>query len=402
MNKKSFFSGLAVGILIVLLVLTVRAGFMMGSASYSTAGGKVSENVKDKLDDLQGIVDRYYLNGDDLEEGQLEDGIYKGFMSALNDPYSVYYTEEETTELNQYMDGTYYGIGAILTQDIETNILMVSKCFEGSGAEESGLQPYDIILEVDGTDITGMDISSAVALIKGEKGTTVTLTVYRENQPDYLHITITRKEIEVPTVEYEVLEGNVGYIQLTEFEASSTNQFNKAYDALMEQNVDGLIVDLRDNPGGLLTVVCDILGHFVQKDGLIVYTEDKYGHREELYADTFKYCSKPLVVLVNGNSASASEIFAGAVQDHGSGTILGTTTYGKGIVQQVMGLADGTSVKVTISKYFTPNGQDINGKGITPDVEVEQDESVRYLSNIPHEQDVQLQAALEQIKSELE
>ncbi len=397
MNKKSFFSGIAVGILAVLLVLTVRTGIVAvrGSSNSST---KISENVEKKLGDLQRIVSRFYLNEADLEDGQLEDGIYKGFMSALNDPYSVYYTKEETADVNQNMKGTYYGIGAQLMQNAETNVLTVSKCFEGSGAAESGLQPYDIITEVDGTDITGMDISSAVALIKGDAGTKVTLTVYRESEPEPLHITITRREVEIPTVEYEVLEDNIGYILLTEFDETSVSQFNKAYSTLMDQNVDGLVVDLRNNPGGLLSVVRELLGHFVPDDGMIVYTEDKYGHKEKLYAKTSSLCSKPLVVLVNEYSASASEIFSGAVQDHGTGTILGTTTYGKGVMQQVIDLQDGTSVKVTVSKYFTPSGQDINGKGITPDVKVEQDEAVRYLSDVPYEQDTQLQAAVRQIK----
>ncbi len=397
MNKKSFFSGMAVGVLAVLLVLTVRTG-IVAVRGYSNSSAKISENVEKKLGDLQHIVSRYYLNEADLEDGQLEDGVYKGFISALNDPYSVYYTKEETADVNQNMKGTYYGIGAQLMQNAETNVLTVSKCFEGSGAAESGLQPYDIITEVDGTDITGMDISSAVALIKGEEGTKVTLTVYRESEPEPLHITITRREIEIPTVEYEVLKDNIGYILLTEFDETSVSQFNKAYSTLMDQNVDGLIVDLRNNPGGLLSVVRELLGHFVPDDGMIVYTEDKYGHKEKLYAETSSLCSKPLVVLVNEYSASASEIFAGAVQDHGTGTILGTTTYGKGVMQQVIDLQDGTSVKVTVSKYFTPAGQDINGKGITPDVKAEQDEAVRYLSDVPYEQDTQLQAAVRQIK----
>ena len=188
MNKKSFFSGMAVGVLAVLLVLTVRTG-IVAVRGYSNSSAKISENVEKKLGDLQSIVSRFYLNEADLEDGQLEDGIYKGFMSALNDPYSVYYTKEETADVNQNMKGTYYGIGAQLMQNAETNVLTVSKCFEGSGAAESGLQPYDIITEVDGTDITGMDISSAVALIKGDAGTKVTLTVYRESEPEPLHIT---------------------------------------------------------------------------------------------------------------------------------------------------------------------------------------------------------------------
>lgn len=403
MNKKSFFLGALLGLLVTSFIAIIGVGvFVISDIDYDSGSGNISDQVEEKLDKLNGLVDRFYLNDEEVDEQQLIDGVYKGFIAALEDPYSVYYNEEETRQLNEYMTGTYYGIGAVLTQDLTTNTLTVTECFEGSGAQESGLLPHDIIIEVDGTDITGMDISSAVALIKGEKGTEVTLTVVREGEEDYLYITITRKEIEIPTVEYEILEGNIGYIELTEFEESSVNQFNDAYDELMDKDVEGLIIDLRNNPGGLLAAVCELCNHFVPKDGMIVYTEDKYGNREEINASTFKYCTVPLVVLVNESSASASEIFAGAVQSHGTGTIVGTTTYGKGVVQQVIDLQDDTSVKITVSKYFTPSGQDINGKGITPDIEVELSEEAKYLYDIPYDQDAQLQAAVEHITEEAE
>lgn len=404
MNKKSFFLGAFTGLIITALIAVICVWTYLSNGGSLMLTDKSSEdfyeNVDTKLETIDGLINRFYLYEDEIDEDKLLDGMMYGYMSALEDPYTVYYSEEETNQLNEYMSGTYYGIGAVLSQNMETGAVTVNECFAGSGAEESGLQPYDVILEVDGTDITGMYLEQIVTYIKGDEGTMVNLKVYREGEPDYLYFDIERREIEVPTIEYEVMDGNIGYIEISEFEELTAERFDEAYKELLDQDVKGLIIDLRNNPGGLLTSVTEICNHFVPKDGLIVYTEDKYGNKQELFADTYRFCTVPLVVLVNENSASASEIFAGAVKDYGTGTIIGTTTYGKGVVQQLIPLNDGTSVKVTVSNYFTPNGNNIHGVGVVPDVEVELSDEAKTMSDIPYEKDAQLQAAVKQIEED--
>jgi len=394
MSKKAFFLGALAGILMAAFIGVI------GVCVYISSTDSIYAQAKGKLNKIDNLVDLYFLEGDELEEEEILDGIYRGYMSALEDPYSVYYNEEETKALDEYLSGTFSGIGAVLTQNMQTYEIVVNEVLEGSGAMDAGLQPQDIILEVDGEDLSQMLLDSAVNLIRGEEGTKVTLTIYREGESDFIDLEITRKKVEVPSVEYEVLDGNIGYIELTEFEENSLKRFEEAYADLMDKNVKGLIVDLRDNPGGLLPAVCQICGHFVPKNGLVVYTEDKYGNTEELFANTNNFCTVPLVILVNEYSASASEIFAGAVKAHGTGTIIGTTTYGKGIVQQIIDLNDGTSVKMTVSEYFAPDGTQIHGIGVVPDIEVELSDEAKKLYNVPYDMDTQLQAAVKQIEEE--
>lgn len=358
----------------------------------------LSQDVEEKLDYLVSLIDYYYIEETDREV--LVEGIYKGVTEALKDPYSVYYDVEETTALTETIDGSYSGIGATLSQNVETMALTVIRCFEDTPALEAGLLPGDVIVSVDGTDITGMEISAAVALIKGEEGTTVELEIYREGQPDSMLVPVTRRKIDIPTVAYDMIEEGIGYIQIASFDKVTPEQFEDAYEDLQSQSMEGLIIDLRDNPGGMLEAVCEISEYFVPK-GLIVYMEDKYGQRVEYKAKGSDTFGKPLVVLINGNSASASEIFAGAVQDTETGVIIGTQTYGKGVVQQVIDLGDGTAVKLTISKYYTPNGNDINHKGITPDVVEELKEELYQQAVITIEEDNQVQKALETLRSQI-
>ncbi|RDY29544.1 S41 family peptidase, partial [Lachnotalea glycerini] len=266
---------------------------------------------------------------------------------------------------------------------------------------EAGILPGDILYKVDGTEVTGMEISNVVAMIKGEEGTTVNLTLVREGVSENIELTVERKQIEIPTISYEVLDNNIGYIYISEFDTITESQFTSALDDLNKQGIDGLVVDLRDNPGGNLDVVNSILDQILP-EGMIVYTEDKYGEREEYKSDEENQFNKPLAVLINGNSASASEIFAGAIKDYGIGTLVGTKTFGKGIVQRLIELGDGTAMKLTISKYYTPKGYNIHKIGIEPDVEIELDESLKTQAVITHDEDNQLQKALEIIREKLQ
>lgn len=380
-DNRSFWRGLAVGLAsscAILLVVfgsvkiyqTYRVYGRLASGSSAETESVANEKTTEKLGVLENTIKQYFWQ--DVDESTLEEGVYKGLLESLDDPYSVYYTHDELVQLQQQTEGIYYGIGAYISQDNEMGYVRVSKIIKNTPAEASGLQQDDYIYKVDGEDMQGKDSSYVVSKIKGEAGTKVTITVVREGATDPIDIEVERQKIESPTVEYQMLDNDMAYIQITEFDLVTTEQFEEAYKQAQADEMKGLILDLRSNPGGNLSTVCDIARMILPK-GLIVYTEDKYGKREEYTCDGANQIKVPLVVLANGYSASASEILAGAVKDYGIGTLVGTTTYGKGIVQKVINLSDGSAVKLTVSNYFTPNGNNIHKIGIDPDVEVEFD-----------------------------
>ena len=380
-DNRSFWRGLAVGLAsscAILLVVfgsvkiyqTYRVYGRLASGSSAETESVANEKTTEKLGVLENTIKQYFWQ--DVDESTLEEGVYKGLLESLDDPYSVYYTHDELVQLQQQTEGIYYGIGAYISQDNEMGYVRVSKIIKNTPAEASGLQQDDYIYKVDGEDMQGKDSSYVVSKIKGEAGTKVTITVVREGATDPIDIEVERQKIESPTVEYQMLDNDMAYIQITEFDLVTTDQFEQAYKQAQADGMKGLILDLRSNPGGNLSTVCDIARMILPK-GLIVYTEDKYGKREEYTCDGANQIKVPLVVLTNGYSASASEILAGAVKDCGIGTLVGTTTYGKGIVQKVINLSDGSAVKLTVSNYFTPNGNNIHKIGIDPDVEVEFD-----------------------------
>lgn len=380
-DNRSFWRGLAVGLAsscAILLVVfgsvkiyqTYRVYGRLASGSSAETESVANEKTTEKLGVLENTIKQYFWQ--DVDESTLEEGVYKGLLESLDDPYSVYYTHDELVQLQQQTEGIYYGIGAYISQDNEMGYVRVSKIIKNTPAEASGLQQDDYIYKVDGEDMQGKDSSYVASKIKGEAGTKVTITVVREGATDPIDIEVERQKIESPTVEYQMLDNDMAYIQITEFDLVTTEQFEEAYKQAQADGMKGLILDLRSNPGGNLSTVCDIARMILPK-GLIVYTEDKYGKREEYTCDGANQIKVPLVVLTNGYSASASEILAGAVKDYGIGTLVGTTTYGKGIVQKVINLSDGSAVKLTVSNYFTPNGNNIHKIGIDPDVEVEFD-----------------------------
>lgn len=355
--------------------------------------GLVNAGSVEKLETIEGIIDKYYYLDEDIDEEAMTEGMYAGIVDALGDPYSTYYTAEEWQSIMEETEGVYYGIGAYISIDNVTNCAMISGVIENTPAQEAGLRENDIIYQVEGESTQGLELSEVVSRIKGEEGTKVHLTIYREGAEDYLEIDVERRKIETPTVNYEMYDNGVGYIQITEFDDVTLDQFTEALAVVKGSGAKGLILDLRSNPGGSLSVVTDIAREILPK-GLIVYTEDKYGKREEYTCDGKKELDIPLVVLINGNSASASEILAGAIKDYGKGTLIGTTTFGKGIVQRILPLTDGTALKLTISSYFTPNGNNIHGIGIEPDIECEFDSDAYYNEGV----DNQLQRALQEIE----
>lgn len=374
------------------VVLAFSAGCSFGKQS-------TLEKIEDKADKINDIIDTYYLN--EVDEKNIEENVYKGIMKGLDDPYSVYFTEEEYQKLQEETQGSYVGIGVSVRQDTDTGYIKVIEAFENGPAYSEGIRKDDYIVEVNGKDIKGQDLDNVVGEIRGEEGTTVDVTVMRTSDNQEYTYTVERRSVDVPTISYEMLEGDIGYIKISEFDVVTPQQYMEALEDLEEQGEKGLIVDVRDNPGGVLGSVVEMLQNMLPK-GTIVYTEDKNGKGDTYTSDGTHEFKKPLVVLVNGNSASAAEIFTGAIKDYGIGTIVGTTTFGKGIVQKVYPLKDGSAVKLTVSKYFTPNGVCIHERGIEPDVTVEYDAEEQDGEEYSKEKDNQLQKAVSVIEEKVQ
>lgn len=393
MKNKEFKKGVAIGVAATLVV--TGAGFVSYQKVLFPKGSALSDvRTVQKLNYLENLIDTEYL--DEKDESSLREGLYAGLLAGLKDPYSTYYTAEQYKELNTSNEGSYVGIGAVLQKD-DAGGAKVVQLYEGGPGEQAGLKTGDVIKAVDGTDVTEKETSDIASMVRDSEKDSVTLTIQRENEEKTRDIKVEIRDVEIQTVSHEMLDGDNGYIRISEFSEVTSDQYKKAFADLKSQGMKKLVVDLRDNPGGLLTAVCGVLRQILP-EGLIVYTEDKKGKREEETCDGKNELTMPLAVLVNGNSASASEIFAGAVKDYGIGTIVGTTTYGKGVVQTIQPLTDGSAVKITIAKYYTPKGNDINKKGIEPDVEAELPEGSEDWSTLTHEEDTQLQSALKELE----
>lgn len=384
-HSKDFRYGVITGILVMTLLF---AGAYVGKTAYqmlkvsgarpetsADSGSVVSTETIQKIKTIEAAIDASYYYDDEVTTEDLREGIYKGMVTALGDPYSEYYTKEELEEAVNSNKGISYGIGAYISLDKQMNMAMISGVMEESPAQEAGLKAGDIIIEVDGKSTQGLSLTQVVNLVKGREGTTVHLTIYREGESDYLKLDAVRgKLIESTTVDSGMLEGtdNIGYVRIREFDGVTVDQYTEAMAVLREEGMKALVLDLRSNPGGDVNAVVEIARKILPA-GMIVYTEDKNGERKEYTCDGETELDLPLVVLVNEYSASASEILSGAIQDYHKGTLVGTTTYGKGIVQQIQRLDDGTALKLTISAYYTPSGRNIHGVGIEPDIELEYD-----------------------------
>ena len=368
-KKSGFAAGLLTGIVIMAVISILGFGGWY-IVNRNSSGSYTSENVTEgdvskKLDQLNQLIDKYYLYQDEVDQDALVEGIYSGYAAALGDPYTVYYNKDETKALMESTSGTFSGVGATLTRDADTKAVTIVNVYQDSPAEKAGLKAGDILEKVDDHEVGDEELDTIVSWIKGEKGTEVTLYVLRDGKEETL--TATRDTIE----------------------------FKAALDDLENQGMEGLVIDLRNNPGGNLDVVCNML-KLLLPEGTIVSTKDKNGKTDKITCDGTNEFKKPLAVLVNQYSASASEICSGAIQDYGTGKIVGVTTYGKGVVQQLLDLGDGTCFKVTIAEYYTPSGKSINKKGVEPDIEVE----YQYDEADP-KKDNQLDKALETVSEEL-
>lgn len=410
-KRRSFGMGIALGALVGCLLLGI--GTVAGLSLYANETGNyliispkgltqtsdnkvLNKKTVNKIEELLNYIDLYY--NDEYDADDVRNAIYKGTLSGLGDPYSVYYTADDYKDLQITTSGNYYGIGAALAQNANTMEVTVSKVYEGTPAEKAGLMDGDQILKVDDIEATSMELSELVKNIRGEEGTTVHLQVYRESTEETLEMDVERANVDLPSVSYEMLDDGIGYIQISEFQNNTAKQFKEAVKDLQSQDMKSMIVDVRSNPGGLITSVVDILDQILP-EGTVVYTEDKYGKRENYTSDS-KCLKLPIAVLVNENSASASEIFAGAIKDYDYGTLIGKKTFGKGIVQTVYPLEDGDAIKITTAKYYTPKGNYIHKVGIEPDIEVEYDYSGPKDEKYDKQYDNQLQKAVEVLEKE--
>lgn len=390
-TKSRFLPGFLVGMLATMVITAgVVVGIVFSGTDINITAKKqnnksATEASLSKLSSLESIIDLYYL--DKVDNKKLEEGIYKGLFSGLDDPYSVYYTADEYAKLQEDIDGVFVGMGAYVSQNTETGIIIVTKAFDNSPAKKAGIKDGDIIYKVEDKEVTGEDVDKVVSMIKGKENTKVKLTIYRQSEKKYIDVEITRAKVEVPSIEAKMLNKKKGiaYIQIVEFQENTYKQFASAIEKLKKQGMKSVIFDVRNNPGGRYDIVCQILDDLLP-EGTLVSTKDKYGKEEKQTSDA-KALNMPMVVIQNENSASASEIFAGAIQDFKAGTIIGTRSFGKGIVQQMWPLNDGSAIKLTVEKYYTPSGKNIHGKGITPNVEVK--------ASTKGNKDVQLNKAIE-------
>ena len=355
----------------------------------STTGSAVSKAINN----IQKILGNYYLN--DIDEEKLTEGAIKGYVAALEDPYTEYITKEEMEEYTVNLKGNYVGIGIYMIANTEKNTVEVLMPIKGSPAEEAGILSGDTIISVDGIKYTVENIDEAADAIKGKEGSVVKLQIQRNQEIKTFEIT--RRKVVTNPVECEKLENNIGYIQIASFDEETADSFKLKFEELKNQGITSLIIDLRNNGGGLVEATLQIADYIVPKGKELLITVDKDGKEEIEKSEQDVLIDMPIVVLVNGNSASASEILAGALKDLDEATIIGTTTYGKGVIQELLSFNDGSGLKVTTHEYYTPNRNKINGIGIEPDEVVELPEGTNPLY-VTENKDTQLQRAIEILK----
>ena len=438
-NKNKFWKGVLVGALVTsfagLVIVGIAAGISIightvmggqGIAGIIESSGSPEEEslnyqrIGNKLDLLEQVVDNYFLFEENVDTEQMEAGIYKGMLAGLEDPYTTYYTAEEYRAMTEETEGVYCGIGVQVSQNLETGIITILRVFPGSPAEEAGLKKGDILYKVGALDVYDQELDTLVSqYIRGEEGTFVDLTVLRDGEE--ISATVERRMVESVTVESQLLPDKTGYVMVTQFDLVTADQFISAVDSLEKQGMERLVIDLRDNPGGVVDACVKMAAYLLpedQYDGTILSTADKNGEGDRYYCQDGKLLfegsgsnpeypmddghelNMPIAVLINGMSASASEVFAGALRDYGMATLVGTTSFGKGIVQALLPLDDGSAVKVTIAHYYTPAGHDIHKKGLEPDVEIELelDEDLIGQYDVPLDRDNQVQKAIEVLK----
>lgn len=390
-------------IITFILILIIGTGaFFLGTVYGSLNSEEIIDNGTpvvgdssfDKLYEVRDVINSQYYQ--DIDQDALVEGAIKGMVNSVGDPYTVFFNAEEYKEFNDDGDGNYVGIGVIV--GIKEDRIVVITPFEGSPAFKAGLRSGDFITKVEGVEYTGTELDKAVSVIKGEEGKPVTLTIMRNGEEQ--DITIVRASITIVNVESEMLEGDIAHVTMLQFSNNTAEQVREAMEELRDQGAKGYILDLRGNPGGFLDEAVDVASLFVEKDKTILYTLDKYDQKKEYRSYGGSFIGAPLVVLIDGGSASASEVVSGALKDYEAATLVGQQSFGKGIVQMVYQVGDGEAVKVTVSSYYSPDGINIHGEGIAPDIEVEIPEDAEM--PLTKENDTQLQKAVEVLREKMQ
>lgn len=400
-ESDSFLKGMVTGAFVVLLCILTTLAILI-KMDFISFGGLYGEDLASKLNIklsvIQNNIADFYF--DAVDDETIIDNMCKAYLASFNDKYTVYYTKEEFTDLQETQNGSFVGIGIVGAKDEDGNILVIDP-MDNAPAQKAGIKAGDCIVSIDGQSVLGETLAESTARLKGEAGTKVTLGVRREGVAEEIQFEVTREVVDYETVDSMLLEDDIYYIQISQFIGTTAAHFRREYDKCLEAGAKGIIIDVRENPGGLMTSVLDVLDMLCPKD-LLMYTEDKNGNRVDQYGKSDEEATIPMAVLVNGNSASAAEVFSGDLQDYGKAVIIGTQTFGKGIVQAIKSLGDGTGVKYTTSKYYTAKGQDIHGHGVTPDVVIEYVESDVPDEEYTYRDDNQVMKAIEVLKSQIQ
>lgn len=402
MNKKSAYKVYKTVMIIIITAFITFLATSAGIYAYIQKGdGKLlllntseTQDIETELSKYRSIIDKHYLG--EVNDEDLLEGAIRGYIDGLGDPYTEYISKEEMQEYMEDTLGNYVGIGIYMIKDEKTNRVKVLSPIKNSPAETAGIQPGDLIIAVNGKEYTGDEMTQMSNDIKGEEGTEVTLTILRNNES--LEIKVKREKIKVNPVESKVLENNIGYIAFTSFDETTAEDFKSKFEELQKQNIKSLIIDLRNNGGGLVDQAVDIAGYVLDKDSVVLYEVDKNGNEVVEKTTTDPIIDMPIIILTNENTASASEILAGALKDFGKAKTVGIKTYGKGVIQEILSVKDGSGIKITTSEYQTPNRNKINKIGIEPDEKVELPNDVTSVLNVPEDKDTQLQKAIEMLK----
>lgn len=387
-------------VLIVIIVTSLVTAFTTyqylnnNGISYSKVNTTSLEGLEYTLSQFRSELEKKYIG--EINDEELIEGAVKGYVDALGDPYTTYYTKKEMKTIMEETNGNFVGIGVYMTKDLEKNAILIIKPIENSPAEKAGILPGDLITKVDDVEYTGDKLEEASNKIRGEEGTKVKLEIYRNGETKTFELT--RTKVVVSHVTTKVLNNDIGYIAISDFEGECASEFETKYKQLEKQGIKKLIIDIRNNGGGIVDEALKIANMLVDKDSTLLITKDKSDKEEVTKATEKPIINIPTVVLVNEYSASASEILAGALKDNGKATLVGTKTYGKGIIQELHQLSDGSGLKITVSEYYTPNHNAIHKIGITPDVEVDLSEDVKQQTTIQEKDDNQLQKAIEILK----
>ena len=405
MEEKKRFKIYKIVMLVILVAFITFLFTTIGMYQYFTKSGSgqkiistSSENqdIASELSKYKKIIDKYFLGN--VDEEKLKEGAIKGYIEGLDDQYTEYISKDDMKDYLEDTTGNFVGIGIYMTKDTNANKIMVLSPIKGSPAEKAGILPGDYIISVDGVTYTADDMSVAANKIKGEVGSSVKIEILRNSETKTFEIK--RENIKVNPVEGKVLENNIGYIEFSSFDEGTADDFKAKYEELAKKGIKSLVIDLRNNGGGIVSEALQIADYILDKDDVVLYEVDKNNKEEIEKSENAPIINMPIVLLTNGNTASSSEILAGALKDHGKAKIVGTKTYGKGVIQQLLTLPDGSGLKITSEEYLTPNKTKINKIGIEPDEKVELPDSVKNVLTIEQKDDTQLQKAIEILKAQ--